>query len=138
MISKGKTVSYHTEPVPVGSLLLRQGLGSGRPKRVTKVERQANEWTLTALTQALEIPPPTLYKWLRKGYLRARQARLVAAPVWLIWADTHELERLRALRRAPRPQRWPAPIRTPEREEAQTRPPEPALSHDGQGREAAV
>ena len=34
-----------------GSLLLRQGLGSGRPPRVTKVERQANEWTLTELTQ---------------------------------------------------------------------------------------
>jgi hypothetical protein len=122
----------------VGSLLLRQGLGSGRPQRVTKVERQANEWTLTELTQALAIPPPTLYKWLRKGYLRVRQARHVSAPVWLIWADTNELERLRALRRAPRPQRWPAPMRTPEREEAQTRPPEPALSHDGQGREAAV
>jgi hypothetical protein len=122
----------------VGALLLRQGLGSGRPKRVTKVERQANEWTLTELTQALEIPPPTLYTWLRKGYLRARQARYVSAPVWLIWADTNELERLRALRRAPRPQRWPAPIRTSEREEAQTRPPEPTLSHDGRGREAAV
>src|SRR5262250_2619579 len=122
----------------VGALLLRQGLGSGRPQRVTKVERQANEWTLTELTQALEIPPPTLYKWLRKGYLRARQARHVSAPVWLIWADTNELERLRALRRAPRPQRWPAPMRTPEREEAQTRPPEPALSHDGRGREVAV
>ena len=122
----------------VGALLLRQGLGSGRPKRVTTVERQANEWTLTELTQALEIPPPTLYKWLRKGYLRARQARHVSAPVWLIWADMNELERLRALRRAPRPQRWPAPMRTPEREEAQTRPPEPALSHDGQGREVAV
>jgi len=47
----------------VGALLLRQGLGSGRPQRVTKVERQANEWTLTELTQTLEIPPPTLYKW---------------------------------------------------------------------------
>ena len=35
----------------VGALLLRQGLGSGRPPRVTKVERQANEWTLTELTQ---------------------------------------------------------------------------------------
>jgi len=92
----------------VGSLLLRQGLGSGRPKRVTKVERQANEWTLTELTQALEIPPPTLYKWLRKGYLRARQARHISAPVWLIWADANELERLRAFRHASRPQRWPA------------------------------
>lgn len=35
----------------VGSLLLRQGRGSGRPQRVTKVERQANEWSLTELTQ---------------------------------------------------------------------------------------
>jgi len=102
----------------VGSLLLRQGLGSGRPPRVTKVERQANEWTLTELTQTLEIPPPTLYKWLRKGYMRARQARHVSAPVWLIGADANELERLRAFRHAPRPQRWPAPMRTMGRKEA--------------------
>ena len=102
----------------VGSLLLRQGLGSGRPQRVTKVERQANEWTLTELTQTLEIPPPTLYTWLRKGYMRARQARHVSAPVWLMWADANELERLRAFRPAPRPQRWPAPLRTMGRAEA--------------------
>ena len=65
----------------VGSLLLRQGLGSGRPPRVTKVERQVHEWTLTELAQTLEIPPPTLYKWRRKGYLQARQARHVSVPV---------------------------------------------------------
>src|SRR4051812_45808431 len=118
----------------VGALLLRQGLGSGRPQRVPRVERQANEWTLTELTQAWEIPPPTLYKWLRKGYVRARQVRHVSAPVWLMWADANERERLRA----PRPQRWPAPRRTLEREEAQTRPPGPALSHDSQRQAAAL
>jgi DNA invertase Pin-like site-specific DNA recombinase len=92
----------------VGSLLLRQGLGSGRPQRVAKVERQVHEWTLTELAHTLEMPPPTLYKWLRQGYLQARQARHISAPVWLIWADSSELERLRALRHASRPQRWPA------------------------------
>jgi hypothetical protein len=122
----------------VGSLVLRQGLGSGRPKRGTRVERQANEWTLTELTQALEIPPPTLYTWLRKGDMRARQVRHASAPGWLIGADATELERLRAFRRAPRPQRWPAPMRTLEREEAQTRPLGSTLSHDSTGQEAAL
>jgi hypothetical protein len=92
----------------VGSLLLRQGLSSGRPSRVAKVERQGHEWTLTELAHTLEMPPPTLYQWLRKGYLQARQARHVSAPVWLIWADPSALERLRAFRHASRPQRWPA------------------------------
>ena len=92
----------------VGSLLLRQGLGSGRPQRVAKVERQVQEWTLTELAHTLEMPPPTLYKWLRQGYLQARHARHISAPVWLIWADASELKRLRAFRHASRPQRWPA------------------------------
>ena len=96
----------------VGSLLLRQGLGSGRPPRVAKVERQRNEWTLTKLAHTLEMPPPTLYQWLRKGYLQARQARYVSVPVWLIWADANELEHLRAFRHASRPQQWPASTET--------------------------
>ena len=93
----------------VDSLLPRQGLGSGRPQRGAKVERQGHEWTLTELAHTLEMPQPTLYKWLRKGYLQVRQARYVSVPVWLIWADTRELDRLRAFRHASRPQRWPAP-----------------------------
>jgi len=35
-----------------------------------------------------------------------------------MWADANELERLRAFRPAPRPQRWPAPLRTMGRAEA--------------------
>src|SRR5262245_31837010 len=62
----------------------------------------------TELAHTLEMPPPTLYQWLRKGYLQARQAHHVSVPVWLIWADASELERLRAFRHASRPQRWPA------------------------------
>jgi hypothetical protein len=93
----------------VGALFLRQGLGSGRPSRVAKVERQGNEWTVSELAHTVEIPPPTLSQWLRQGSLQARQARHVSAPVWLIWAAANELERLRAFRPAARPQRWPAP-----------------------------
>jgi hypothetical protein len=54
------------------------------------------------------MPPPTLYQWLRKGSLQARQARPISGPVWLIWADARERERLRAFRHPSRPQRWPA------------------------------
>jgi hypothetical protein len=115
----------------VGSLLLRQGLGSGRPPRVTKVERQVHEWTLTELAHTLEIPPPTLYKWLRKGYLQARQVRHVSVPVWLIWADTSELERLRAFRHASRPQRWPASMEPTAVKVNPTAPLERPLGEDG-------
>jgi len=107
----------------VGSLFLRQGLGSGRPPRGAKVERQGQEWTLPELAHPLELPPPTLYQWLRKGSLQARQARHVSVPVWLRWADANELERLRAFRHASRPQRWPAPTETSGPEKAHPRAP---------------
>lgn len=83
----------------VGSLLVRQGL-SVRQMRSRLVAREANEWCLPELAYSLEMPHPTLYVWMRKGHLKARRDEV--SRQWLIWADTNELERLRALRQAPR------------------------------------
>jgi hypothetical protein len=46
------------------------------------------------------MPHPTLYAWLRKGQLQARHDQ--SSGQWLIRADARELQRLRALRQAPR------------------------------------
>src|SRR5215470_15154351 len=83
----------------VRSLLVRQGLSSSkaRPRSVT---HEAEEWTLPALAYTLEMPHPTLYAWLRKGQLQARHDQ--GSGQWLIRADARELQRLRALRQAPR------------------------------------
>lgn len=93
----------------VGALLSQQGVGSSRPRRGAKVARQAHEWTVPELARTLQMPQPTLYSWRHKGYLKARQVSPSSQSLWLIWADASELDRLRALRLAPRPGKWPAP-----------------------------
>lgn len=88
----------------VRSLFVRMGLRSGTPKqqRGDSVERKPNEWTIAELTCKLDIPQPTLYSWLRKGRLNARQVTIPAGRLWLIQADERELSRLSELRDAPR------------------------------------
>ena len=90
----------------VRALLARLGLRTGTPKQqwAATITRQPDEWTLAELTGELDIPQPTLYHWLRKGKLNARQVPIAAGKLWLIQADGRELSRLRKLRNAPR--RW--------------------------------
>ena len=88
-------------PPMVGRLLARQGLQSLTPVRAQPGSRAADEWTLQALAQVLEMPVETLYGWVRRGRVTARQDTSVAPPRWLIRADAAELARLRAFRQAP-------------------------------------
>ncbi len=83
----------------VSTLLVRQGLSTSKA-RPRSVAREREEWTLPELAYTLEMPLPTLYSWLRKGHLKTR--RDAASRQWLIWADTDEVQRLQALRQAPR------------------------------------
>lgn len=91
----------------VRSLLTRMGrrTGSAKQQRVEGIERRADEWTLAELTSNLDIPQPTLYSWLRKGRLNARQVPVVGGTLWLIRANRQERARLRDLRHTPRS--WP-------------------------------
>ena len=95
----------------VRTLLSRQGIRSARRSPAHEVARRANELTLHELAQALAMPEMTLYVWLRKGRFKARRDTSSSHPLWLIQADAAELERLRALRRAPRT--WQRPSTTP-------------------------
>ncbi len=91
----------------VRSLLTRMGRRTGTPKqqRAEAIERGAEEWTLAELTGKLDIPQPTLYSWLRKGQLTARQVSVAGRTLWLIRADAQERSRLRQLHHVPRS--WP-------------------------------
>jgi DNA invertase Pin-like site-specific DNA recombinase len=88
----------------VASLLTRQGLSAGTPppRQAPWPERAPDEWALPELARRLEMPPVTLFSWLRKGWLKGRQVERTGQRQWLIWADAAELERLRAQRHAPR------------------------------------
>ena len=99
----------------VADLLTRRGLGSGsaRQQYTKTLPRDAEEWTLKELALELEMPPVTLNGWIRKGQVRARQVRHAGHTLWLLWADKAELERLRALRTAPRPWARHGPIAQP-------------------------
>lgn len=54
-----------------------------------------NDWRLSDLAKELEMPLPTLYAWVTRGWVTARQER----GRWLAVADKKELQRLRRLRR---------------------------------------
>jgi len=90
----------------VANLLAHQGLPAGvsHAKPAPWPARHAHEWSLPELARTLEMPAVTLFNWLRKGWLNARQVPRGGQQQWLIWADDQELERLRARRQAPR--RW--------------------------------
>ena len=90
----------------VGTLLQRQGLLAATGRIRNDFKRRGREMTLGELALELDMPPPTVYSWLRKGHLAARRDRTSSRPRWLVKATKAELERLRTLREAaPRRQR---------------------------------
>jgi len=83
----------------IRTLMHRLGLLSSMPPSVPSPLAE-HEWWLADLSQTLEMPSVTLYNWIRRGWVRARQ--LSERPHhWIIWADNAELERLRNHRQTP-------------------------------------
>jgi hypothetical protein len=73
-------------------------------KRPTAMETHAlaqDEWWFADLARYLHLPQPTLYSWMRRRWVHARQLPL-AGGRWIIWADADELDRLRRLHHCPR------------------------------------
>ncbi len=61
------------------------------------------------LAQQLQMPEPTLYAWLRKGHVKGRRVKVASRTLWLLRANTKELEQLRNQRQTQRV--WVKPIR---------------------------
>lgn len=91
----------------VRSLLASKGAErSTYTPRPLPEELEANEWTLPALADRLSMSRITLYSWVFRHWVQARKVQSSRPPgVWIVWADERELERLTALRTAPRT-RW--------------------------------
>jgi DNA invertase Pin-like site-specific DNA recombinase len=87
----------------VRTLLSRQVRAERCARAVENHTLAIDEWWFTDLARELNMPQPTLYHWLRRGWVNARQLP-VAGGRWIIWADAEELDRLRRLHRCPR--RW--------------------------------
>ena len=82
----------------VRKLLSRKGFVGSRP-----VASQAgdvlgsDEWWFGDLAGKLDMPQPTLYSWLRRGWVSARQLHGRHGR-WIVWANQDELNRLQRLR----------------------------------------
>jgi hypothetical protein len=87
----------------VRTLLSRQKRVGRRARAVENHSLATDEWWFTDLARHLDLPQPTLYKWMRRGWVNGRQLP-VAGGRWILWADADELDRLRHLRGCPR--RW--------------------------------
>ena len=84
----------------VGALMVRMGLRTRKKTPAAMVERQSDEWTLSELSHMLDMPEQTLFSWLRRGDLQARQVMSQSHRLWLIHATTEDLARLRSRRNA--------------------------------------
>jgi hypothetical protein len=78
-------------------LLWRCGRHGPRPRSMSDDLLGKQEWWFIDLARAVGLPHPTLYSWIRRGWVHARQ---LPGPQghWILWADAEELQRLKRLR----------------------------------------
>jgi hypothetical protein len=81
----------------VQHLLWRCGRRGLRPRAMTDDLLGKNEWWFADLAREVGLPHPTLYCWMRRGWVHARQ---LSGPqgYWILWADAEEVQRLKQLR----------------------------------------
>jgi DNA invertase Pin-like site-specific DNA recombinase len=85
----------------VRALLSRRAPSGPRPRTADAASLLGpHEWWFTDLAQRLDMPHPTLYSWLRRGWVHSRQLP-GAQGRWILWADEDELDRLKRLRTCP-------------------------------------
>lgn len=86
----------------IGDLMRRLGLLAGEDRRPEGRDGALgeDEWWLAELAGELAMPKVTLYGWIRRGWVGARQER-GRHQRWVVWANEEEVERLRRLRSLP-------------------------------------
>ena len=89
--------TFNREEVRV--LIRRLGLVEPRAPQIQSALAE-QEWWLPDLAALLQMPTITLYNWVRRGWVKARQQPEFPKH-WIIWADEPELERLRTHRQQP-------------------------------------
>jgi transposase-like protein len=83
-------------------LLAPRGRTGPRPRVVTGPGVLGeHEWLLTDLARKLGMPQATLHRWVRVGWVHARNLP-GAGGHWVIWADADELDRTTRIRTCPR------------------------------------
>ncbi len=85
----------------VRQLLWRRRRAEGRPAAMRNHQLAIDEWWLTDLARHLQIPQATMFSWIRRHWVHARQLP-IAGGRWIIWADADEIRRLSCLKRCPK------------------------------------
>jgi DNA invertase Pin-like site-specific DNA recombinase len=86
----------------LSGLLAQRGRTGPRPRVVAEPDVLGeHEWLLTDLARELEMPPATLHRWVRVGWVHARKLPTPGGQ-WVIWADPDELDRMNRVRTCPR------------------------------------
>ena len=86
---------------PIVQDLLRQLQGRERRRHPPRSDGPgSHEWWLADRARSLGMPPGTLDRWLRRGWLTTRQEQQPPHR-WIVWADEAEVARLRALHQRP-------------------------------------
>jgi len=85
----------------IRQLICRRRKAQWRPRVMQSQVLGKDEWWMTDLCHHLQLPHPTLYSWIRRGWAHGRQVP-VAGGRWIVWADAEELDRLRRLHHCPR------------------------------------
>lgn len=82
----------------IRSIFYRRNRATARP---VSYELEPNEWWFGDLAHKLQLPHPTLYTWMRRGWINAKQLQ-IGQGRWILWADAEEIDRLRRLRMCPK------------------------------------
>jgi DNA invertase Pin-like site-specific DNA recombinase len=105
-------------PVQIQHLIRRLGIRPGldADRRTDRGELADGQWWLSTLAAEIGMPQPTLFMWLRRGWIHGRQDTLPPYR-WIITADRAEVQRLRALHQLPagwhNRRRWTDPANPP-------------------------
>lgn len=82
----------------VRSIFCRRNRATARP---VAYDLKPGEWRFGDLAHALQLPHPTLYTWMRRGWVNAKRLQ-IGQGRWILWADEQEVDRLRRLRACPK------------------------------------
>jgi hypothetical protein len=86
----------------LSGLLAKRGRTGPRPRVMAEPGVLGeHEWLLTDLARELAMPPATLHRWVRVGWVHARKLPTPGGH-WVIWADADERDRMNRVRTCPR------------------------------------
>ncbi|MGB3299309.1 MAG: recombinase family protein [Phormidesmis sp.] len=90
----------------IQSLMRRIGVSTPRRATAKKPSLPADQWWLSDLANALDMPAVTLYGWIKKGWVQGRQETF-ANKRWMVYASPAEIVRLKQLQQQIKQGCWP-------------------------------